>query len=291
MVEAKDKRAFYGLKTGFPDIDKKIGGLKPANVTVIAARPGMGKSSFALHIIRNVAEQGSVVGFFSLEETKKQLANRRAVSCVPRETWDLLERHMTKQEAEKLSKEIDKMETQEIYVSDAESTIAEIRRKARRMKRRYGLDLLVIDYLQLIIVTDRAARENRTQEVTYISTSIKRLARELQCPIIAISQLSRAVDSRPGHIPQLCDLRESGTIEQDAHHVLFLKRDDYYEEDCDRAGITDVYVAKNRTGPTGRIELRFVAEEMSFRNVAYRTDAPALPVMPTTSPTALPNME
>jgi replicative DNA helicase len=176
---------------------------------------------------------------------------------------------LTEDEFRKLGPLFDALKQHPLYIDDdADTTIGNLRSKARRQQLEHGLDLLVIDYLQLIEVTDRAASENRTQQVTHISQGPKNLARELECPVIALSQLSRSVEQRSPAIPILSDLRESGSIEQDADIVLMLYREDAYNEDCDSPGVTDIYIRKNRNGPTGRVSLFFRADRMTFTSLA-----------------------
>jgi replicative DNA helicase len=184
------------------------------------------------------------------------------------EAWRLKKGELSDTDFERLGKLFDDLRKHPIYLDDdADSTLANLRSKARRQQLQVGLDLLIIDYLQLIEVTDRvAAGENRTQQVSHISRSLKNLARELQCPIIALSQLSRSVETRSPPIPILSDLRESGSIEQDADMVLMLYREDAYNEDAGNPGTTDVFIRKNRSGPTGRVGLQFNHARMSFRN-------------------------
>jgi replicative DNA helicase len=243
---------------------------------VIAARPSMGKTSLALNIAQSAAEQGKNVAFFSLEMTKQSLMDRIISGILGVETWKLKKGELTEDEFRKLGPLFDGLKKHPLYIDDdADTTIGNLRSKARRQQLEHGLDLLVIDYLQLIEVTDRAASENRTQQVTHISQSLKNLARELQCPVIALSQLSRSVEQRSPAIPILSDVRESGSIEQDADIVLMLYREDAYNEDCDSPGVTDVFVRKNRNGPTGRVSLFFQAERMTFTSLAKDRSARA----------------
>lgn len=261
-----------GLRTGFADIDNMIGALEPGALVIIAARPSMGKTSLALTIARNVAaEQRKNVAVFSLEMSKQSLMDRIIAGFLGVETWKLKKGKLNDDEFQKLGKLFDGLREHPLYIDDdPDTTIANLRSKARRQQLEHGLDLLVVDYLQLIEVTDRTAGENRTQQVTHISRSLKNLARELHCPIITLSQLNRGVESRTPPIPILSDLRESGSIEQDADIVLMLYREDAYNEDCDRPGVTDLYVRKNRNGATGRVSLFFDAERMTFRSLASR---------------------
>ncbi len=267
LHDATDKTALFGLRTGFPSLDQLLTGLTAGHLMVIAARPSMGKTSLALDIARHVAaEQGKQVAVFSLEMAKQELMDRIIAGMLGIETWKLKKGDLTQADFERMGKIFDGLRNHPIYIDDdPDTTIANLRSKARRQQMEFGLDLLVIDYLQLIEVTDRASGENRTQQVSHISRSLKNLARELGCPIIALSQLSRSVEQRSPPIPILADLRDSGSIEQDADSVVMLYRESAYNEDVAHAGATDLYVRKNRNGPTGRVELHFDHAKMSFR--------------------------
>ena len=275
LYEADDPTPLLGLRTGFRDLDQMLTGLEPGAILIIAARPSMGKTSLALNIARNVAEgQGKTVAVFSLEMGKQALMDRLIAGFLGIETWKLKKGDLKENEFQKIRPLFDRLKQHPLFIDDdPDTSITNLRSKARRQQLEHGLDLLVIDYLQLIEVTDRAAGENRTQQVTHISQSLKNLARELQCPVIALSQLSRSVEQRSPAIPILSDLRESGSIEQDADIVLMLYREDAYNEDCDNPGVTDVYVRKNRNGPTGRVSLFFNAEKMLFTSLTQRKRA------------------
>lgn len=267
---AEDKEGLFGLRTGFRDLDRMLTGLQAGHLMIVAARPGMGKTSFALDLARQVAaRQHKNVAVFSLEMTKQELMDRIIAGFLSVEAWKLKKGELTQDDFAKLGTLFDGLRDHPLFIDDdPDTTISNLRSKARRQQMEHGLDLLIIDYLQLIEVTDRVASgENRTQQVSYISRSLKNLARELQCPIIALSQLSRSVEQRNPPIPILSDLRESGSIEQDADTVLMLYRDDAYNEDSAEPGMTDVYVRKNRNGPTGRVSVRFDHARMSFTDV------------------------
>lgn len=262
--EGKDK--YRGTPTGFRDLDNLLSGLQPSDLVIIAARPAMGKTSFALNIAQNIAKKEKSVGVISLEMSKEQLVERMFCSLLGVDSWKMRTGKLTDQDFAKIGGIMDELNNMKIFIDDSVgSSIAELRAKARRLQMENGLDLLIIDYLQLM-TTNKAhsGYSNRVQEISEISRSLKSLARELHIPLIAISQLSRAVELRPSKIPQLSDLRESGAIEQDADVVLMLYREDYYEEDSDRSGITDIYIRKHRNGPTGRVELGFKKEQMKF---------------------------
>jgi len=235
----------------------------------VAARPSVGKSSFALDIARHAAAvQGRNVAIFSLEMTKQEIMDRTIAAFLGVEAWRLKKGQLTADDFNRMGVLFDELKKHPLYLDDdPDTTISNLRSKARRQQMEHGLDLLVIDYLQLIEVTDRAAGENRTQQVSHISRSLKNLARELGAPVIALSQLSRSTEQRNPPIPILSDLRDSGGIEQDSDIVLMLYRQDMYNEDCDNPGETDVYVRKNRNGPTGRVSLFFDKTKMSFRDL------------------------
>ncbi len=273
LHEATDKTALFGLRTGFNQLDLLLTGLPAGHLMIVAARPSMGKTSFALDIARHVAgTQGKQVAVFSLEMTKQELMDRVIAGLLGIETWKLKKGQLTASDFAELGKIFDGLKNHPLYIDDdPDTTISNLRSKARRQHLEHDLDLLIIDYLQLIEVTDRASGENRTQQVSHISRSLKNLARELGCPIIPLSQLSRSVEQRNPPIPILSDLRESGSIEQDADSVLMLYRQGAYNEDCDDPLGTDIYVRKNRNGPTGRIELHFDAARMSFKEVDRRS--------------------
>ncbi|MEK7137722.1 MAG: replicative DNA helicase [Patescibacteria group bacterium] len=269
LHEAKDDEKMKGVPTGFHALDGRLSGLQPSDLVVIAARPGMGKTSLALNIAQNAAiKHGKVIGIFSLEMSKEQLVDRLFASMLGVDSWKLQRGKLDDSDFQRMGPIMDEMNRAKIFIDDTvSSSIHELRAKARRLQLEHGLDLLIVDYLQLMSTGSKAYIGNRVQEIAEITRSLKALGRELHVPILAISQLSRAVESRPGNIPQLSDLRESGSIEQDADVVLMMYREDMYEEDSDRPGITDIYIRKHRNGPTGRIELMYKKEQMKFFDV------------------------
>jgi replicative DNA helicase len=275
LQAAEDKTALFGLTTGFRDLDGMLTGLPPGCLVIVAARPSVGKSSFALDIARHAAAtQGKNVAVFSLEMTKQEIMDRTIAGFLGVDAWRLKKGQLTQDDFNRMGVLFDELKKHPLYIDDdPDTTISNLRSKARRQQMEHGLDLLVIDYLQLIETTDRASGENRTQQVSHISRSLKNLARELGCPIIALSQLSRSTEQRSPPVPILSDLRDSGGIEQDADIVLMLYRQEMYEEDCDNAGETDIYVRKNRNGPTGRVSLYFDKAKMSFADLSRRSVA------------------
>jgi replicative DNA helicase len=263
----KDK--YRGIPTGFRDLDSLLSGLQPADLVILAARPSMGKTSFALNIAQNVAKKGYSVGVISLEMSKEQLVERMFCSLLEVDSWKLRTGKLTEDDFMRIGGIMDELYSMKIYIDDSVgNSIAELRAKARRLQMEHGLHFLVVDYLQLMTTGGKGYNQtNRVQEISEISRSLKGLARELKIPIMALSQLSRAVELRPSKIPQLSDLRESGAIEQDADVVMMMYREDYYEEDTERKGICDIFIRKHRNGPTGRLEVAFKAEQMRFLTI------------------------
>ncbi len=265
--EAKEK--YRGLPTGFKSLDNLLSGLQPSDLIILAARPSMGKTALALNIAQNIAKRGNCVGIMSLEMSKEQLVERMFCSLLAVDSWKMRTGRLTDDDFGKIGSVMDELNSMKIYIDDSiGNSIAELKAKARRLKMENGLDFLVIDYLQLMSSgTVSGMQGNRVQEISEISRSLKSLARDLQIPIVALSQLSRAVEMRPSKVPQLSDLRESGAIEQDADVVLMMYREDYYEEDTDKKGVTDIYIRKHRNGPIGHIELAFKKEQMKFLDI------------------------
>jgi replicative DNA helicase len=259
-----------GIPTGFADLDNMLAGLQGSDLLIIAARPSMGKTSLALNIALNAARDSHfAVGMFSLEMSKEQIIDRLLSTQSGIDAWKLRTGNLATDDFEKLSEAMGKLADAPIYIDDsAFMTVMEIRTKARRLKTEKGLDLIIVDHIQLM--EGSRTYEGRVQEISEISRSLKALAKELDIPVIAVSQLSRAVEQRPKKIPQLSDLRESGSIEQDADVVLFVYREEYYEPDTERKNIADIYIAKHRNGPTGKVELYFDANRMTFRDLERR---------------------
>jgi replicative DNA helicase len=264
-----------GLSSGFPDLDNLTAGFQNADLIIIAARPSVGKTALALNIAQNVAVKKNVpVAFFSLEMSKEQLAQRILCSEAEIDAIRLKTASLPDSGWKKLTKALSKLSEAQFFIDDSAAiTSMEIRAKARRLKAEHGLGLVIIDYMQLM--SGRSRVENRVQEISEIARSLKTLARELDIPVIALSQLSRAVEQRNDRIPRLSDLRESGEIEQTADLVIFIHRDDYYNPASEKANVAEIIIAKQRNGPTGTIELvfrkeiaKFVPKESRYEQVA-----------------------
>lgn len=277
MHENKDDNAIKGVPTGFSVLDYKLSGFQPSDLIIIAARPSMGKTSLALNIAQSAAiKHGKSIAIFSLEMSKEQLVDRLFASMLGVDSWKLQKGKLEDRDFQNMGPIMDDLSKANIFIDDSMgSSIPELRAKARRLQMENGLDMIIIDFMQLMSTGNAGYTGNRVQEISEISRSLKMLGRELKIPIVALSQLSRAVESRPGNIPQLSDLRESGSIEQDADVVLMMYREDYYEEDSDRPGITDIYIRKHRNGPIGRVELLFKKEQMRFYDIDKAHDATA----------------
>jgi replicative DNA helicase len=265
--DSKDKYA--GIPSGFEDLDAITSGLHPSDLVILAARPAMGKTAFALNIAQNVAKKNKAVGVISLEMSKEQLVERLFCSLLEVDSWKIKAGKLSEEDFAKIGPVMDELNSLKIYIDDSlGNSIVELRAKTRRLQMEHGLDVLIIDYLQLMTAGKPGTGfGNRVQEISEISRSLKSLARELHIPIIALSQLSRAVELRPSKEPQLSDLRESGAIEQDADIVMMLYREDYYDPDTDKKGITDLFIRKHRNGPVGHVELQFQKERMRFYDI------------------------
>ena len=253
-----------GLPTYFTDLDNYLSGLQEGNLAVIASRPSMGKSSLALNIGTNVAKEGKVVAFFSLEMTKEELVQRVLFSEAKVTSGDARKGQLGPEKWSRVVEAASKVNNLPLYFDDAPViTVTDIRAKSRRLKSAKSLDLIIVDYLQLM---QSSSGDNRQQEIAEISRNLKNLARELKVPILALSQLNRAAEAREDKRPRLGDLRESGAIEQDADIVMMLYRDDYYNPGTDVPGVAEVNIVKNRTGMTGKVELFFSKEFTQFSN-------------------------
>ncbi|RKD22212.1 primary replicative DNA helicase [Caminicella sporogenes DSM 14501] len=262
-----NKGGITGLTTGFVDLDRKTSGLQKSDLILIAARPSMGKTAFSINICQNAAIRAKAsVAIFSLEMSKEQLVQRMLSSEAHIEIQKIRNGTLSEDEWPKLASAMGPLAKAKIFIDDTPGiNVMEIRAKCRRLKMEHGLDLIMIDYLQLMSSHGRA--ESRQQEISKISRALKILAREMDCPVIALSQLSRAPELRADHRPILSDLRESGAIEQDADVVMFLYRDEYYHPDSDRKNIGEVIIAKQRNGPTGTVELAWLGQYTKFANL------------------------
>jgi replicative DNA helicase len=262
----KDKDKLRGVPTGFKPLDNILAGLQPSDLIIIAGRPSVGKTAFALNIAHNVAVNDQIpVAIFSLEMSKEQLVDRLLASEAGIDSWKLRTGNLDDNDFLKINHAYGILSEAPLYIDDSSMiNVLEMRTKARRLQAEHGLGLIIIDYLQLMSGNNP---ENRVQEVSAISRALKGLSRELNIPVIALSQLSRAVESRPSKVPMLSDLRESGSIEQDADVVMFVYREEMYDEDTSRKGITDILIRKHRNGPIGQIELFFRPDTQTLKVV------------------------
>jgi replicative DNA helicase len=273
----KDKKKLRGIPTGFKDMDNMLAGLQRSDLFVLAARPSMGKTAFALNLAHNVAVQSKEpVLLFSLEMSKEQLVDRLLSMESGVDAWALRTGNLTDSDFEKIGHAMGTLSEAPIYIDDTPGiTVSDLRTKARREAHQHQLGLVIVDYLQLMSGGSRSGNDgNRVQEISEISRGLKGVARELNVPLIALSQLSRSVENRTPQIPQLSDLRESGSIEQDADIVAFIYREEYYNPETDRKKITDILIKKHRNGPTGGVELYFDNEKQRFRSLDTRHGNP-----------------
>jgi replicative DNA helicase len=272
LVEASERGSeVTGLATGYTDLDRLTGGLRPSNLVVVAARPSMGKTALALGMAEHAALNDNLsVAIFSLEMSGEELVQRMLSSTAMVDAGRMRTGRLGQEDWPRVSHAADRLAAARIYIDDSEGmSVAEMRTKARRLKSRDGLDLMIVDYIQLMEGNRGRRDENRVQEISAISRSLKMLARDLEVPLVCVSQLNRAPDARNDKRPMLSDLRESGAIEQDADLVLMIYRDDYYNpEDSEEKGIAEVNVAKNRNGPVNRVKLAFMGNYAKFGNLA-----------------------
>jgi replicative DNA helicase len=269
----KDKAKIRGVPTGYADLDNVLAGLQRSDLFIIAARPAMGKTAFVLNLAKNVAVGADEpVLIFSLEMSKEQLVDRLLSMESGVDAWALRTGNLTDNDFEKIGSAMGTLSESKIYIDDSPSiTVSDLRTKARREAHQHKLGLIIVDYLQLMSGGGRFGGDaNRVQEISEISRGLKAVARELNVPLIALSQLSRSVESRNPQIPQLSDLRESGSIEQDADVVAFLYREEYYNPDTDRKNIMDVLIKKHRNGPTDNVELYFDREKQRISSLEKR---------------------
>jgi len=263
-----DGQGMRGIPTGFADLDNKISGLQKSDLIILAARPSMGKTSLALDIARQAAVNHDVpVGIFSLEMSSQQLVDRMLAAQANVDAWKLRTGKLSRQDDfEAIRTALDKLNKAPIYIDDQPgNNILKMRSVARRLKNEKGLGLIIVDYLQLMVPT-QTKNDNVVQQVTEISRSLKNLARELDVPVLALSQLSRAVEQRGGR-PRLSDLRDSGSIEQDADLVFFIHREDKYKDESERTNIAEILIEKHRNGETGKVDLFFNDKKATFQNM------------------------
>lgn len=267
---SKQSGSVTGVPTGFIDLDYRTAGLQPSDLILVAARPSMGKTAFVLNIAQNIAfKEGKSVAIFSLEMSKEQLVNRLFSLEARVDAQVLRTGNLSDADWEKLIEGAGIIGDSKLIIDDTPGiSISELRSKCRKYKLEQGLDIIIIDYLQLMTGSGRGS-ESRQQEISDISRSLKGLARELNVPVVALSQLSRAVEQRPDKRPMMSDLRESGAIEQDADVIMFIYRDDYYNKDTELKGISEIIIAKQRNGPIGTVNLAWLPEYTRFANLDH----------------------
>jgi replicative DNA helicase len=273
LAKREDDGSIVGVATDFHQLDHYTGGLHGSELVIIAARPSMGKSTFTLNLAANVAfEQKRPVAIFSLEMSKENIARNMMCAYAKIQGQNMRNGRLRDEEWSRLALAVGEMSEAPLYIDDTPAiSLGELRGKCRRMKRRFGLDMVAIDYLQLMRGPSRGRDNNRQQEISEISRGLKELARELDVPVIALSQLNRGVEDRADHKPMLSDLRESGAIEQDADLVMLIHRPSYYTQD-ETDNTAQIIIAKQRNGPTGTVELVFIREQMRFENISLHTD-------------------
>ena len=271
---SKSKGTVTGIPTGFIDLDYKTSGLQPSDLILVAARPSMGKTAFVLNIAQHVAfRQNKTVAIFSLEMSKEQLVNRLFSLESYVDAQLLRTGNLKDSDWEKLIEGAGIIGRSNLIIDDTPGiSISEMRSKCRKYKLEHNLELIIIDYLQLMSGSVGGRSESRQQEISDISRSLKALARELHVPVISLSQLSRAVEQRPDHRPMLSDLRESGAIEQDADVVMFIYRDDYYNKDTEHVNEAEIIIAKQRNGPIGTVTLTWLPQYTKFANSQRKQD-------------------
>ena len=269
-IVSKSTGVVTGVATGFTDLDYKTAGLQPSDLILVAARPSMGKTAFVLNMAQHICfKDNRCAVIFSLEMSKEQLINRLLSLQSGVNSQAIRTGTMTDPEWESIIEGAETIAKSKLIIDDTPGiSISELRSKCRRYHQEHGLSIIIIDYLQLM--TGRGRSDSRQQEISEISRSLKALARELHVPVVALSQLSRAVEKRDDHRPMLSDLRESGAIEQDADVVMFLYRDEYYNKETDKKGIAEVIIAKQRNGPIGTVELVWLADFTKFANYSKR---------------------
>ncbi len=269
----RNKGALRGVRTGWRDLDNMTAGLQRSDLIILAARPAMGKTTLVTNLAYNIATVAKQpVLFFSLEMSKEQLVDRMLADASGVDAWNIRTGNLSDDDFSKLSEAMGEMAEAPIFIDDTPGvSVLEMRTKARRAAHEQPLGLIIVDYLQLMQGSGNS-NGNRVQEVSEISRGLKLIARELNVPVIGLSQLSRSVESRSPQIPQLSDLRESGSIEQDADIVMFIYREAYYNPETERENITDLIIAKHRNGPTGKVELYFHPERLRFMSLDKRSE-------------------
>lgn len=277
QAAAKNRGSVTGVPTGFADLDNYLSGLQPSDFILVAARPSMGKTAFVLNVAENVAiKQGITTAIFSLEMSNVQLVNRMLSLESTVDADKLRKGRLDSSDWGRLVEGADSIAKSHLIIDDTPGiSIAELRSKCRKYKMENDLGLVIIDYLQLMSGSGGSRSDSRQQEISDISRSLKALARELDVPVVTLSQLSRAVEQRPDHRPMLSDLRESGAIEQDADVVMFLYRDDYYNKDTEIKGIAEIIIAKQRNGPIGTVKMAWIPEQTRFANLLDNNKEPA----------------
>lgn len=276
----KDKGKIRGVPTGLRDLDNILAGLQRSDLIILAARPSMGKTALALNLAHNIATRTELpVLIFSLEMSKEQIVDRMLSMESGVDAWNIRTGNLSDSDFEKIGEAMGTLSEAPIYIDDTPGiTVSDMRTKARREQHQRQLGAIMVDYLQLMSGGSRFGGDfNRVQEISEISRGLKAIARELNVPVVALSQLSRSVESRSPQIPQLADLRESGSIEQDADVVAFIYREDYYNPDTDRKNITDIFIKKHRNGPTGQVELYFDRERQRFKSLDKRQASTHVP--------------
>lgn len=268
--------AVRGVPTGFTDLDNMLSGMQPSDFVILAARPSLGKTSLALDIARNVALNAELpVGIFSIEMSRAQIVDRLLSAESRVNLWKLRNGKLNGDDFDRLSDAMGRLNSAPIYVDDNPTpTPLQMRTMARRLQMEHGLSLVIVDYLQLIDA--QSTSDSLVHQVTEISRSLKAMARELDVPVLALSQLSRAVENRPDQVPKLSDLRESGSIEQDADVVMFIYREDRVKPELAQKGIAEIHIAKHRNGPIGKVSLKFDEDHATFWNLEKRRDIPAV---------------
>jgi replicative DNA helicase len=273
----KDKKKIRGLPTGYKDLDNTLAGFQKSDLVVLAARPSMGKTSLALNFAHNIASQTKEpVLIFSLEMSKEQLVDRLLSMESGVDAWALRTGNLTDSDFEKIGRAMGVLSESPIFIDDSPGiTVSDIRTKARREAHKHPLGLIIVDYIQLMTGSSRFSNDgNRVQEISEISRGLKGVARELNTPVLALSQLNRLVENRSPQIPQLADLKDSGSIEQDSDVVMFIYREEYYNPETDRKKLTDILIKKHRNGPTGGVELYFDTDKQRFRSVDTKHSEP-----------------